>query len=89
MTDNNPTDKDDIAWQEVVKGIKPINSSKVVTPRKKKYLSSKEKDISVPLKIYRHNLSLGTTADIDRCTMRRFKREDLLLHLICPVKGAF
>ena len=87
MVDNNLTDNDDAAWQEAVKGIKPLNSSKVVAPRKKKSPFYKEKDISVPLKIYQHNLSLGTTADIDRCTVRRFKREEFAVEAKLDLHG--
>lgn len=87
MVDNNLTDNDDAAWQEAVKGIKPLNSSKVVSSPKKKSPPSKAKDINVPLKIYQHDLSLGTTADIDRSTMRRFKREEFAVEAKLDLHG--
>lgn len=75
------TDDDLQAWQEAVSDIKPLPEVKRIgQPQPKKKISS-EKIQTLPFKIYRHALSLGTTSDIDKNTMRRFKREEF------PVEG--
>lgn len=72
MIDSN----DENFWLETVKDVVKNPSSNVVCEIKKKKISVRKSDKTVPLTIYEHNLSLGTTSDIDANTMRRFKREE-------------
>ena len=76
------TDKDDDEfWQETVRGIKPLPEKNGVPTVKKTFLKKTQKEDIVPLKLFKHELGLGTHADIDRNTMRRFKRGEF------PVEG--
>lgn len=76
-------DEDEEVWQETVKGVNKLNFEKRCEGKKtsKRFLKSTENAVSVPLKIYRHDLKKDTTADIDKNTMRRFKRHEF------PIEG--
>lgn len=76
------TDKDDDEfWQETVRDIKPLPEKNVVLSVKKTSFKRQKNEETVPLKLFKHELNLGTHADIDRNTMRRFKRGEF------PVEG--
>ncbi|MBR2299736.1 MAG: Smr/MutS family protein [Alphaproteobacteria bacterium] len=73
MTDT----EDDILWQEVTAGVQKINTPNRVQDKPKKRIRSKKTYEEVgTFKSFHHNLELGTSADIDKQTMRRFKREE-------------
>lgn len=73
MTDT----EDDILWQEVTAGVQKMNAPNRVQDKPKKKIRSKNMYEEVgTFKSFQHDLELGTTADIDKQTMRRFKREE-------------
>ena len=72
MTDS----EDEKFWFEIVKDVVKTPSSNVVCEVKKKKINIRKSEQTVPLTIYEHNLSLGTTSDIDANTFKRFKREE-------------
>lgn len=74
-------DEDEIFWENAVKDVSPLPESGMVVFSKRKTKFKGEREQSLPLKLYRHEVSLGTCSDIDRNTMRRFKREEF------PVEG--
>ena len=76
------TDKEDEEfWQEAVRDVRQMPENKIAAPVKQKKLQLREREETVPLKLVRHDLTLGTHADIDGNTMRRFKRGEF------PVEG--
>ena len=70
MTDN----EDEEFWQESVRDVQRLPENKIAAPVKQKKLQLREREETVPLKLIKHDLKLGTHADIDGNTMRRFKR---------------
>ena len=73
--------EDNFFWEEAIKDVKPLQKDDVVVGVKK-IKSVKSKPIrTVPLKFYKHDVGLGVSSDIDRNTMRRFKREEF------PIEG--
>lgn len=78
---------DDLVWQEAVDGVKPLPPPKTVFAKSKKRVGIREKMQMVPLKFYRHELKLGTSADIDAHTMRRFKREEFAVEATLDLHG--
>ena len=81
------SDADNEAWQETVKNIAPIPHRSVVSQSKPKTAFKAEREQNVPLKLYHHKLELGTTADIDANTMRRFKREEFAVEASLDLHG--
>ncbi len=76
------TDKDDEAfWQDTVRGIEPFRDVRVEVVAKKSAVLRRSREKHVPLKLFKHKPTLGTHADIDGNTMRRFKRGEF------PVEG--
>lgn len=72
MTDND----DEKFWFESIKDVTRLPQSNIVNCQKNNTQLKRKKDQTIPLTIYKHDLNLGTTSDIDRNTMRRFKREE-------------
>lgn len=81
-------DQDDEAvWESVVSDVRPLPEKNVVCTSQKKKRIRAEKTVTLPLKIFKHDVSLGTTADIDRNTMRRFKREEFPVEAVLDLHG--
>lgn len=69
-------DEDEKFWHETIKDVVKISPSNTVIQEKKKAKIKTNFIQTVPLTIYKHDIDLGTTSDIDRNTMRRFKKEE-------------
>lgn len=78
---------DNEAWQETVKNIVPMPRRAIVVRNKPKAGFKAEREQTVPLKLYNHKLELGTTADIDANTMRRFRREEFAVEASLDLHG--
>lgn len=79
--------QDEQFWQQTVKEVKKLPDSNVVaTPPKNKKQTIKTPS-TVPLTIYKHDLKLETTSDIDRNTMRRFKKEEFGVQAVLDLHG--
>ena len=82
------TNEDDIAWQKAVEGAQPVKAVHRVlasTPKKtpKRFL----RQTTSVYKNYHHDLELDCAADIDKNTMRRFKREELGVEATLDLHG--
>lgn len=69
---------DETVWQEVTSGVQKLKTDTHVQSLKtlKKH-GSKEKTLTVPFdKNFCHTPTLNTTADIDKQTLKRFKKEE-------------
>lgn len=76
------TDNDDEVWQTVIRDIVPMPQDKVALEGKPKKISRTEKFETVAYQHYAHEPALNATADIDRQTMRRFKRGDYKIEAV-------
>ena len=82
------TNEDDIFWQKAVEDIEPLKRSNLVLiPKKSKIKKTSPKEITSTYKNYHHDLELDCTADIDKNTMRRFKREELGVEATLDLHG--
>ncbi len=79
--------EDEQFWRETVKDIRPVKQPLPVTAKVAKKRVRSDIMRTVPLKIYSHEPGLGTTADIDRATMRRFKREEFKIEARLDLHG--
>ena len=73
--------EDNFFWEEAIKDVKPLQKDDVVVGVKKIKSVKNKPTRTVPLKFYKHDVDLGVSSDIDRNTMRRFKREEF------PIEG--
>lgn len=80
-------DEDLTVWQNAVENVAPLPESKTVPQVRRQKVFRGEKFETVPLKIIKHDLSLNTSADIDRQTMRRFKREEFKIEGVLDLHG--
>ena len=71
------SEDDDIVWQEATANVRKLKQTNRIQekPQKKVRLKNETEEISV-LKNFHHEPDLGTKADIDKQTLRRFKREE-------------
>lgn len=83
MTDT----EDEIVWEEAVKGVKRLPKSGTTESRPKLKPSTIKKDTTVLLKPMKRNLQLGSASDIDKNTMRRFKREEFAIEARLDLHG--
>ena len=72
MTDT----QDEQFWKETVKGVKKLPKSNIVQTPPKKVKQPAKQQSDIPMTVYKHNLNFGTTADIDKNTLKRFKKEE-------------
>ena len=72
MSDND----DELAWKEAIKDVTKIPTSNVVIENKRNKKIIINPTQNIPLTIYTHKLDIGTSADIDRNTLKRFKKEE-------------
>ncbi len=73
------TDKEDeLFFEEAMSDVKKIRqTNRVVSPSRTKIKKHSNAAQNTPLlKTFHHDVELGSTADIDKQTMRRFKREE-------------
>lgn len=72
------TDKEDeLFFEQAMSDVKKIrHPNRVVLPAQTKTKRQTHEQTSAVLKTFHHELELDTTADIDKQTMRRFKREE-------------
>lgn len=79
---------DENVWQEALKGVSPLPpSGKVAAKAPPRQKCRPERIREVPLRFFRHELKAGTAADIDRQTMRRFKREEFPVEAALDLHG--
>ena len=81
------SDADKTAWKEAVEDVTVISHKSVAPQIKPKTGFKAEREQTVPLKLYHHELKLGTSADIDANTMRRFKREEFAVEASLDLHG--
>ncbi len=81
------SDAEEEAWQQAIQGVTPLKCNRTVVGGKNKPRRPVEKIRIVPLKFYKHNLELGTVADIDRATIRRFKRQEFPVESVLDLHG--
>lgn len=79
--------KDEEFWFEAVKDVKKIPQKKVEEKSLIKKAERKVVTRTVPLTVYEHNLKLGTTSDIDRNTLKRFKKEEFGVDAVLDLHG--
>jgi len=74
MTD----EEDNLFFEEAMLGVKKMEYPTHIIENSKKRTAVKKKDrFETPLtKIFTHNVELDTTSDIDKQTLKRFKREE-------------
>lgn len=80
-------DEDLSVWKETVAGINPLPKRDIPVENRRIKKQSREKIQTVPLKIYRHQVELGTSSDIDHNTMRRFKRQQFPVEAVLDLHG--
>ena len=83
MSDN----EDEKFWFDTVKDVVKIPQSDEVHITKKNKPIKIRQEQTVPLTIYKHELKLGTSSDIDRQTMKKFKREEFGVEGILDLHG--
>ncbi|MBR1915894.1 MAG: Smr/MutS family protein [Alphaproteobacteria bacterium] len=82
------TDDDKIVWQKATEGVKPVKTTDhVAVSAPKKIKKRIQKDITPNCRPYRHDLALGTSSDIDKNTMRRFKRGEFGVEALLDLHG--
>ncbi|MBR6409354.1 MAG: Smr/MutS family protein [Alphaproteobacteria bacterium] len=71
------SEDDDMVWQEATADVRKLKLANRIQekPQKKVRLKNETEEISV-LKHFHHEPDLNTKADIDKQTLRRFKREE-------------
>ena len=74
-------------WFEAIKDVEKLPTSNIVLDNKKRTKLKIKETQNVPLTIYKHELNLGTTSDIDKNTMKRFKREEFGVEGILDLHG--
>ena len=79
--------EDENFWLETVKDVEKTPSPNVVCVSKKKITIKKSKFQTVPLVIYKHDIDLGISSDIDKHTMRKFKREEFGVEGVLDLHG--
>lgn len=85
--DPKQTETDEALWQQTVADVSPLPPSNQVPSVRKSARFKGDKCQTVPLRIFRHDVSLGTVSDIDRNTMRRFKREEFPTEGVLDLHG--
>jgi len=87
MTDTSADDE--ILWQEVTSGVQKLKTdTRVHTAKTLKKRASKEKTLTVPFdKNFSHTPSLNTKADIDKQTLKRFKKEEFGIEALLDLHG--
>lgn len=87
MTDTSADDE--ILWQEVTSGVQKLKTApRVHTAKTLKKRASKEKTLTVPFdKNFSHTPSLNTKADIDKQTLKRFKKEEFGIEALLDLHG--
>ena len=78
---------DENVWEEAVKGVKRLTKSDVSESKPKRKPVNIKKDTTVILKPLKRTLTLGTCCDVDRNTMRRFKREEFAVEAVLDLHG--
>ena len=78
---------DENVWEEAVKGVKRLPKSDVSESKPKRKPVNIKKDTTVILKPLKRTLTLGTCCDVDRNTMRRFKREEFAVEAVLDLHG--
>lgn len=81
------TDIDDEIWAEAVRNVRRLPETHVVAGGQQKQRQTVERIETVPFKIYKHEVVLDGKADIDRNTMRRFKRGEFPVEAVLDLHG--
>lgn len=79
--------EDEKLWEETVKGVRPLPKSDVTESKPKQKKVNIKKDTTLLINPSKRDLKLGTSSDIDRNTMRRFKREEFAVEGVLDLHG--
>lgn len=80
-------EEDRAVWEETVAGIRPLPKTDLPVENKSPKRQPRNKIQTVPLRIYRHEVGLGSASDIDHNTMRRFKRGQFPVEAVLDLHG--
>lgn len=78
---------DENVWEEAVKGVKRLPKSDVTENKPKIKPSNIKKDTTILFKPLKRELKLGASSDIDKNTLRRFKREEFAVEAVLDLHG--
>lgn len=78
---------DEDFWFDAVKDVEQFPTPNIVSQNKKQPKIKIKNLQTVPLTIYKHDLSLGTTSDIDKNTLKRFKKEEFGVDGVLDLHG--
>lgn len=81
------TENDDEVWAAAVRDVSPLPEANIISSTQKKKRQVMGRIETVPFKIYKHTVALDGKADIDRNTMRRFKRGEFPIEASLDLHG--
>lgn len=84
-----PQIEDEAFWDEAVKDVKENKKPNTVPskPSKRRVLKPQEHERTILYQNFHHTLDLDTTADIDKQTMRRFKKGEFGINATLDLHG--
>ncbi len=79
--------EDEKFWEETVKDVNRLPKSGITDSKPKQKKVNIKKDTTLLINPLKRELKLGTSSDIDRNTMRRFKREEFAVEAVLDLHG--
>ncbi|MBO4285334.1 MAG: Smr/MutS family protein [Alphaproteobacteria bacterium] len=80
---------DEKVWKEALEGVQKLSQPDVVPCKKKKTLKTSQKQKTLPADVqhFDRKLEIGTSSDIDKQTLRRFKKEEMGVEATLDLHG--